>query len=82
MDAIAVTGNRIVCRSRLTGLCFFTVLPTHLIEPFRDRGNRVDDEGLFIFLPPALAVFRQLILFLSDAADALAALVHPNHLPT
>ena len=26
MDAIAVIGNRIVCRSRLTGLCFFTFL--------------------------------------------------------
>ena len=26
MDAIAVTGNRMVCRSRLTGLCFFTFL--------------------------------------------------------
>lgn len=31
MDAIAVTGNRIVCRSRLTGLCFFTFLPTQLL---------------------------------------------------
>ncbi|AFG39568.1 hypothetical protein P12B_c0691 [Escherichia coli P12b] len=26
MDAIAVMGNRMVCRSRLTGLCFFTFL--------------------------------------------------------
>ncbi len=27
MDAIAVIGNRIVCRSRLTGLCFSHFLP-------------------------------------------------------
>ena len=43
MDDIAVTGNRIVERSKLTGLCFFTVLPTQLF---------------FILLPPDLSRIR------------------------
>ncbi|AGM43860.1 hypothetical protein AHML_10390 [Aeromonas hydrophila ML09-119] len=31
MEAMAVTGKLIVCRSRFTGLClFFTALPTQL----------------------------------------------------
>lgn len=42
IDAIAVTGNSIVCKSRLTGLCFFTILPTQLFIIFHppDLGRK------------------------------------------
>ena len=46
IDDIAVIGKCIVCKSRLTGLCFFTILPTQLFIIFHppDLGWKSDSD--------------------------------------